>query len=209
LSDEQIAQLAANTGMTPDEFRQYVTTPHAEMTCPLCGQPSTHLVNCKGCGGDAWGWEFEAAYGEGSQDQLRQWLQSALAELGAGERAQIAAQHAYQFGGCSVCAVCWHHTLPADAFETCPLKLFADRLVTPHQFPTGLMAALLDVPHQDKPRALQVIEQWIHDVYAHWTDHWNTVMESESHQAIADWRHGIIHAALSTAKTKDVRDDSD
>jgi hypothetical protein len=56
---------------------------------------------------------------------------------------------------------------------------------------------------------MQVIGELVEGVYAHWMDYWNTVMEPEPHQDIADWRHGIIHAALSMTEAGDRQDDTD
>lgn len=55
LSEEDLARLADEAGMTVEELREHITKPHVEMTCPLCDQPSIHLVNCTGCGKEARG----------------------------------------------------------------------------------------------------------------------------------------------------------
>jgi hypothetical protein len=36
--------LVQHNGMTVEELKQSLSTLHPEMTCPLCGRPSTHLV---------------------------------------------------------------------------------------------------------------------------------------------------------------------
>jgi hypothetical protein len=127
LSEEQLQELAEHNGMTVAEFKQHLSTPHVEMTCPLCGRASTHVVMCKGCGGDSWGYELELAHGEDAVQRLWDGLAITLqtqpkppeVEL-TPDQVQHAVKHAYQSGGCLVCADCWHHTLPADAYVTCP-----------------------------------------------------------------------------------------
>lgn len=57
-SDAELEQLAQQQGLTVAELKTQMTTPQVEMTCPLCGKASTHLTMCKGCGGDAWGFEL-------------------------------------------------------------------------------------------------------------------------------------------------------
>ncbi|MBN1886460.1 MAG: hypothetical protein JW850_00655, partial [Thermoflexales bacterium] len=72
LSGDELARLAHQLGTTPDELRQTAASSHIETTCPLCGQPSTHLVSCKGCGGNAWGYELEVVHGDDAQAQLQE-----------------------------------------------------------------------------------------------------------------------------------------
>ena len=71
LSQQQLAELADQQGMTVAELQEHLATPHVEMTCPLCGRASTHLVGCKGCGGDAFGFEMEEAYGAAAKPRLQ------------------------------------------------------------------------------------------------------------------------------------------
>jgi hypothetical protein len=45
LSEAELAHLAEQNGLTVAELQAQMTTPSEQLTCPLCGQPATHLVN--------------------------------------------------------------------------------------------------------------------------------------------------------------------
>lgn len=201
LSDDDLARLARQAGMTLDELRQCAAGPHVETTCPLCGQPSTHLVSCKGCGGDAWGFDLEAAHGDDAQAQLQEQLRQALVHApgldAAGEQIRHAVQHAYNLGGCMVCSTCWFHTLPTQAYLSCPLHLFGEHVFgIEGALPDGLTLALLNAGHHDKDQVKQLIGEWLRSLWAHWTETWNTLPAGPEHDAIAHWRAAILHAAL-------------
>jgi hypothetical protein len=163
MSEDKLAELAKDANMTVEELRQHLATPHVEATCPLCGQPQTHLVGCKGCGRESWGWEFEEVYGQDARLQLRERLQAVLndaeklaeklppneqrpafsGQAFSGEQVQYAARKAYGYGSCMICAECWRHTLPGEAYLTCPLKLLSERVLEPHRLPQSLLMAII------------------------------------------------------------------
>jgi len=203
LSEAELADLAAEAGLTIEEVRQRMTTPTVEMTCPLCGQPATHLVGCKGCGSDAFGGEWVAAHGEDMHDRLRAAFRAALTDesLLADLRAKLgpalatieaqaleqAARHAYAWGGCLICTECWHHTLPAEAGPSCPLKLLADRTLIPAQPPGGLFFAVLNAAGPESRAA--AARQWIEAGWQRWVEVWNTVADEPTRRRVAVWRH--------------------
>lgn len=89
----------------------------------------------KGCGGGSWGFEWEESHGHNVIDRLREGLIITLKTIGKEQGVQWdekqihhAVNHAYQIGGGKVCADCWHHTLPTDAYQTCPLYLYSERI---------------------------------------------------------------------------------
>ena len=196
LGEEELADLARQAGMTLDALRRHLATPHIEMTCPLCGRPQTHLIGCKGCGGGAWGREFEAAHGAGAADQLRQHLRTLLARADgfSQNKVQHAANHAYVWDGCMLCVDCWHNTLPYDAYLTCPLNLVSERRLHPLHLPQGL---LLRVAHlETRPEREGAIRQWLEETWRRWTEIWNTVPEGPERRAVAEWRGALFHAAF-------------
>jgi len=198
LNDEQLAALAAQAGMTVEELRRHATTPHVEMTCPLCGRPQTHLVNCKGCGSDAWGWEWEEAHGEDAADRVRRRLQQYLTRIAGVSQDQVqhAVKNACAWGGCQVCRDCWRNTLPGDHYLTCPINLAADRELRSGLLPTSLLLAL---PWEGTQEELQAASQeWVEATWRRWTEHWNTVSEAER-PAVAKWRAALLYAALEDA----------
>lgn len=197
LTDTQLAELAQQQGMTIEELKDYMTTPHVEITCPLCGQASTHLVQCKGCGGGAWGFEYESAHGEDAIARLQSGLDVTLRtksqEQGIvwqDEQVSYAVKHVYQMGGCMVCADCWDHTLPYDAYQICPIYLHSERTVEGDR----------KIPFQSLLMALmngEKASEWVKRIFIHWTLAWNTAYESEQERmAIAAWRSTILHGAL-------------
>ena len=197
LSDDQLTRLAEEQGMTVEALKQQMSQPRIEMTCPLCGQPSTHLVSCKGCGGDAWGGEWELAHGEGFRDQLRTSLREAVSRLETTTEAQAeyAAKHAYDWGGCLICATdCWHHTLPVNAYQTCPLNLLAERTLEPDRLPRGMYPILFNAP--DAESLHRSARAWIKAGWDRWVEIWNTV-PSPAREAVAAWRARLLDAAWS------------
>lgn len=203
LDDKSKAALAAELNMTPEQFQEYMRTPHDRMTCPLCGRPSTHLVGCKGCGGDAWGGEAEMVWGDDFRDSLRIRLQQAVKPIKDVKPAQIehAAEHAWTYGGCMVCPECWHNTLPAEAYATCPLKLLADRTLEPSHLPFGLMFAMQNKAGEDE-RA-EAAREWLKAAWIHWTDAWNTVADPEQRKRVWRWRHHLLAAAWDVSPEGD------
>jgi hypothetical protein len=155
------------------------------------------VVLCKGCGGDSWSYDLELAHGEDAMQRLRDGLAVTLqtqprpteVKLNP-EQVQHAVRHAYQLGGCMVCADCWHHTLPSDAYTICPLYLHARRILNTDRqlpFPSLYMAVL----NGEQPHA------WVRRIFMHWTQIWNTAGEMPAEtQAIAAWRSLLLHGAL-------------
>jgi len=169
--------MAGQAGMTVEDLRKHLYTSHIEMTCPLCGRPQTHLVGCKGCGGDAWGYECEMVHGEGFKDQLRQHLRLALiqAEGTTPEQGEHAVRHAYALGGCMVCADCWRDTsLEWEAYATCPLYLVSEVVLgwlgsdRPRVFQSLLLRLLEAEARSDRDLQQGVINQWVADVWTRW-----------------------------------------
>jgi hypothetical protein len=200
LNDEQLVALAEQAGMTIEELRLHLTTPHIEMSCPLCGRPQTHLVGCKGCGGDAWGWEWEECYGEDAANRVRQRLREFLARAEGVTQNQVhqAVKHAYTWGGCQVCVECWHNTLPGEHFLTCPLNLAAERALNPgRRLPNVLLLAVLyeetALHLQEKRQAAG--REWLEATWLRWVEHWNTAPEAER-PAVAEWRAALLYAAF-------------
>ena len=198
LGEEDLAWLAGEAGMMVEELREHITKPHIEMTCPLCGRPSTHLVNCTGCGKEAWGYEWELEHGEDARDLLRERFKSALTNkseempIFSLEQVNHAAKHAFQWGGCMVCSECWHNTLPVEAYQTCPIRLMGERTLEPEQAPIGLFYALMNVASEEEHK--QVIREWTTAAWKRWADIWNTVADQEARQAVARWRHLLLKA---------------
>ena len=205
MSDDDLAALAKSAEMTVEELRDYMNKPHIEMTCPLCGRASTHLTMCKGCGGDAWGGELVLGFGEGIHSELRQAYKAALLTRFGGKPATVrqeaieyATKNAYSWGGCMVCVECWHNTLPAEAFRTCPIKLIADKTLYPdpgqvlHRFPS-LLFALQGV--KDAEERKRLVADWMKATFDYWTELWNTV-PPEERKDVAVWRGTLLEAGM-------------
>lgn len=184
----EFERLAQAAGMTVQDLSEHARKAHPEMTCPLCGRPSTHLVGCKGCGGDAFGLEWQEAYGPDFAARCRSRLDSAVANLPHGDRAS---KHAYMWGGCQICPECWHNTLPTSAYETCPLKLLTDLVLDKHSLPFPLLMALRQRP--DREERLQLIRSHFAGIETNWAEIWNTVADPEQRQAVAAWRRAILY----------------
>ena len=203
LSDEKLGELANETGMTIEELQEYIKQPHIEMTCPLCGQAQTHLTTCKGCGGDAWGGEWEIAHGEDFREPLQERLQAAVSQLDFVSEEQVAhaAKHAYSWGGCLICRECWHNTLPVRAYETCPIKLLGDRALEPEGVPIGLFYVLMNTQGDENQRK-EAVRNWLTGGWTHWVETWNTVV-GPAREQVAQWRGRILEAAWSEPPAKD------
>jgi hypothetical protein len=179
---------AEPAGMRPDDGQPSRQAPQGTLTCPLCGQSSAHLFACKGCGGEAWGWTFEATHGETAVHDLRTALAQTLTRAGFdADVAGHAACHSYQPGGCQVCPTCWRQTRPADACTTCPLFLFSERRLEGEGY---VPAAYLPASWQGQTRAA-----WNRAVEARWCEHWNT--GDENRALVAQWREGILSCQAS------------
>jgi hypothetical protein len=198
LSEAELAHLAEQNGLTVEDLRAQLTTPNEQLTCPLCGQPATHLVNCRGCGGDAFGGEWVLAHGEDLHQRLRTGLRTALSQPPEGGQPfspahiEAATGHAYQWGGCHLCPTCWTHTLPAEAYQTCPLKLLADRTLAPDQPPAALMVAVFTAQTPEARAA--AVKTWLEAAWQRWTIVWNTAADEQVREAIAAWRHHLLAA---------------
>jgi hypothetical protein len=198
LDEVALAQLAEEVGMTTDALRAHLAQPHAEMSCPLCGQASSHLVGCKGCGGGAWGWEFESLYGEEAAVELRGHLTQTLLEAGVDmERVGHAARHSYVLGGCLVCADCWRHLLRADPLrplrlnDTCPLLFLGERCLEGEGWiPTAYLTALW---------VGQDWTTWCAAVEAAWCAAEET--PQTEWEDIAHWRRTLLTAALAPRRS--------
>ena len=184
---------------TVDALREAMTTPRLEETCPLCGLPHTHLSNCKGCGGDAWGYEFEEAHGQDAAHQIRQRLQAALVSSETFTREQIdhAPQHAYVYGGCLLCAECWRNVVAQpDAHQGCPLVLVSQRQFGHSRLPQGLLLMLMsnqDATLEDQQR---MAREWLNDVAVRWLEVWNTLPDGPHRDAVRQWRERVLLAAF-------------
>jgi hypothetical protein len=110
------------------------------------------------------------------------------------EQVQQGAKSAYAWGGCMICSECWHHTLPVNAYQSCPLKLLADRLLTPSALPWSLEMSLWG---KDEAQRKAMITIWIRTTWDHWLEHWNTLPTDAQRRAVAAWRRSLLVAAWS------------
>ncbi len=214
LTDDELAATIARLGLekTVDELRAEAKTPHVEMTCALCGRPQTHLISCPGCGRDAWGWEWEMVYGgmpidamtfsANAANQLRALARPTLLSLGFPE-AQVTRglTHAWQVGGCMICAECWQHTLPADAYQICPLNLISAGAFTPHAVPAYLWPLYDQIAQGTPEEQAHLISDALTRLAAHWLEIWNTAPDAERAQ-VALWRSGLLMAYMPEADAK-------
>ncbi|MBX3054204.1 MAG: hypothetical protein KF753_22215 [Caldilineaceae bacterium] len=162
--EEYLACYAKERGLCMKSLRRELSTPRQELTCPLCGQPSTHLLSCRGCGPDAWGDEFQLLHGETANGELREALGAALRKEGCDEEAVgYALPRAYIVGGCLLCPACWSQTWPRYIARSCPLFLLAERsLDGPGHFPDDYyLAALQGLSKEEWNRGVQ--ERWSRD----------------------------------------------
>lgn len=204
--EETLREMAAVVGKTPEEFVAYLREEKESMTCPLCGRPSSHLIGCKGCGGGAFA-ELEFVHGEGTLGQIRQSLISDLGRIrdryiGHAEEGEVwpfddgrvkyAVANAYQCGGCSLCSICWYHTIPMNAYLTCPLQLYSVAFLSLDRLPVSLLQFLLDA--KSKKEWGVVIVDWTRMVWDRWIVSWNTVSGEEVQEAVAAWRACLLGA---------------
>ena len=210
MTDEELAATITRLGLdkTVAELRAEATTPHLEMTCALCGRPQAHLVSCPGCGRDAWGWEWEMVKGgmpmdavnpsDHAANRLRTLTRSALLTLGFSEaQVEHGLKHAWQWGGCMICAECWQHTLPVEAYQICPLNLISEGRYNPRAVPAFLWPLFAQIRAQkDHPAAQErLILEELSRIAAHWLENWNTAPEPERAQ-VALWRTGLLMAYM-------------
>lgn len=192
---EKLAELAQKLGLTVEEMLVEARRPKVFMTCVLCGQPSAFLTNCKGCGGGAWGWEFEAACGGGAAQRRQRVRATCLEAAGHDpERVQHATGHAYQRGGCLICAACWTHTVQPNTYMICPLYLLDERLTAQEQQRPLLHHALF---LQDSARTVEAVLIWVQDIYHYWCQTWNTETDPDRRSQIAAWRETLLAAAFN------------
>ena len=161
--EEYLACYAKEERLCVESLRRELSTPRQELTCPLCGQASTHLLSCRGCGSDAWGDEFQLLHGETANGELREALGKELRRGNCDEEAVgYALPRAYTAGGCLLCPACWSQTWPRYIARTCPLLLLAERhLDGPGHFPDDYyLAALQGVSR----------EEWAKQVKQRWTE---------------------------------------
>lgn len=161
--EEFLAYYAKEKGLCVENLRRELSTPRRELTCPLCGQASTHLLSCRGCEPEAWSDEFQLLHGETANGELRQALGAALRKGGCDEEAVgHALARAYTPGGCLLCPTCWSRTWPRYIARSCPLLLLAEgSLDGPGHFPDDYYLAAL----QGASR-----EEWAKQVKQRWTE---------------------------------------
>lgn len=179
------------------ELTAWDTAPPLDMRCPLCGQASTQMFGCKGCGGDAWGWEFEALYGEEAVAELRAHLSQTLTAAGMElEGVGHATRHSYVLGGCLLCADCWRHLLaapvrPLRSSDTCPLLFLGERWLEGEGWmPTAYLPALW---------AGQTWDEWSAAVEAAWCVPDETIQTEW--EAVAHWRRTLLMATLGPRRS--------
>lgn len=160
---EYLTRVAAERGVPVAQLRRELETPRRELTCPLCGQPSTHLLSCRGCGPDAWADEFQLLHGETANEELREALGEALRRAECDPEAVAhALPRAYQPGGCLLCPACWSRTWPRFVARSCPLLLLAERTLDgPGFFPDDYFLAALHGVSK---------EAWQAGIRTRWTD---------------------------------------
>jgi hypothetical protein len=89
-----------------------------------------------------------------------------------------------------VCADCWEHTLPTEAYTICPLYLHSERVLKTDRR-VSFQSLFWAVLNGEQPR------EWVRRIFTHWTQRWNTAGETpEETQAIAVWRSILLHGAL-------------
>ena len=211
LSPEQLAEMARQAGVTVEAVIRDLRTPKVTLTCPLCGQPQTHLVTCKGCGGNAWGDEFQEVHGREAVNRLRRPLRLFLvrAEGAAQNQVHHALRRTYVSGGCLVCPACWRDTsLEWEAYLTCPLRLVYEKVLIGSYHSLVL---LLGSEGQDHDETIRL---WLDALWARWAagahqrgpglsepalvgpDGRTWVTIPEANEAVIEWRAALLHAAL-------------
>jgi hypothetical protein len=161
MSEGELRAFARRVGMSVESLRRQAGQPHVSMTCPLCGRASSHLIQCQGCGDEAWGLDLALSYGEEAVTILRTAFAQTLARTGwDSEAIQHAADHAYYPGGCLLCAECRQQTNAPGICYTCPLFLLSEHhLAEPDGLPSGYYLAMLrGQPHSEWTATL--LHQW-------------------------------------------------
>lgn len=164
MSEAELRAFARRVGMSVEGLRNQTRQPHVSMTCPLCGRASSHLVQCSGCGDEAWGVDLALSYGDEAVTNLRSALAQTLTGDGWGaEAVDHGVAHAYYAGGCLLCAECRQATGEPGICYTCPLFLFSEQhLEEPDGLPSGYYLAMLrGQPHSEWTAA--VLRQWTQD----------------------------------------------
>lgn len=195
LPAEELDRLASKMNLTVAQLKAQQHERSVVLTCPLCGQPSTHLVGCKGCGGNCWGFEFEELFGVKARATLKKKLAGVVKGIADADAIEHAAKNAYTFGGCMVCPTCFYHTLPTSAFQTCPIYLL-------HEFVlVGTSASLLIALYNQRTdeEIQQASVKWINSVARYWCEAWNTAIDTTEREKIARWRVAILQGALDGA----------
>lgn len=187
LRGDELSRLAAGMGVNVADLMAQKNEKSAILTCPLCGQPSTHLVLCRGCPASAWGFDFEESFVPNARDLLKNRLADIInATTGNKEAAQYVAEHAYNFNGCSVCQTCFYHTLPTDVYKTCPLFLLREFTLT------GASASLIIFSIENDDDIKKAGLRWIANLVRYWCKAWNTATDPLEYAAVHRWRAAII-----------------
>jgi hypothetical protein len=168
--EQRIRELAERMGLDPDRAWAEAQAPKIELTCPVCGQPATMSIQCRGCGGDAF-----AEYGNAELAAARRHILDL--PVGTPEARKYAAEHAFGPGGCMVCADCIEQTLSNDAI--CPLLW----IISPR---TGLNHLGLAQAQNDDPE----------DEYRRIFDLWANVLAAGD---AAEWRTQLFNQAIPNA----------
>lgn len=164
--------------------------PQVQRTCILCGQPSTILSPCKGCGPEAWEDEFVPGYGDETRQRRRQELASYLQHNQHDpEKVKFAVGHAYNPGGCLVCLSCWTHATQPERNLICPLYLLHERLEAQEtHWPLIHKASFWAYIGRN-------LSEWWEQVRTFWCQTWNTSTDTAVHREVAEWRKALLDAA--------------
>lgn len=195
LTGDELTSLADRMGLDLATLQAQKHEKSTLLTCPLCGQPSTHLVLCHGCGELTWGFEFEEAFGLEARALLKEKLFNVTKDVAGPEAAKTASKYTYNFNGCTVCPTCFHHTLPSKSYSICPLFLLCEFIIA------GCCASLIiaTVDEQTDEGIRQAALKWAAQVHRHWCSAWNTAIDPDEVLAIAEWRGAIIQGAIDAA----------
>jgi len=170
LNDTVLALIAHEVGMTLSELKVYLAEPHVVMTCPLCGNAHSSLVTCQGCGLHAW--QAAEDVMQRLRDGLAVTLQATLHQTETPEQeAQIeqAVRHAYQPGGCMICAPCWQTILSSIDDCNCPLYLHADHTLVCDGFDP---CCFLPKTNRQKETVAHLDEQTYQNQMKRWAETW-------------------------------------
>ncbi len=168
--EQNIRHLAAQMGLDPDQAWIEAQIPKVEMSCPVCGQPATMSILCRGCGGGAF-----SDCGDAELAAARQHLLNLPVETP--QARQYAAAHAFNPSGCMVCPNCIEQTLASSA--VCPLLW----IISPRSGLTHL--ALIQLQDHDPDDEYQLL-------YEMWT-------EILADGPASHWRYHLFHHAIPAA----------